>query len=41
VGKNAMPSYLADLSADDRWAVIHYVRVLQRAMNARDEDISK
>jgi mono/diheme cytochrome c family protein len=38
-GKNAMPSYAADISENDRWAVIHYVRVLQRALNAKDEDI--
>jgi len=37
-GKNAMPSYAADLTEDERWAVVHYVRVLQRAQNARDED---
>lgn len=40
-GKNAMPSYAADLSDDERWATVHYVRVLQRAMNARDEDIPR
>jgi mono/diheme cytochrome c family protein len=38
VGKNAMPSYAADLTEDERWAVIHYVRALQRAQNAKDED---
>jgi cytochrome c5 len=38
VGKNAMPSYAADLNEDERWAAIHYVRVLQRAMNAKDSD---
>lgn len=38
VGKNAMPSYAADLREDERWAVVHYVRVLQRAQNAKDED---
>jgi mono/diheme cytochrome c family protein len=38
-GKNAMPSYAADLSEDERWTVIHYVRVLQRAQNANDEDL--
>ncbi|HEX7408938.1 MAG TPA: quinol:electron acceptor oxidoreductase subunit ActD [Candidatus Binatia bacterium] len=38
VGKNAMPSYAADLTEDERWAVVHYVRVLQRAQNATDED---
>ncbi len=37
-GKNAMPSYAADLTEEDRWAVVHYVRVLQRAQNARAED---
>jgi mono/diheme cytochrome c family protein len=39
LGKNAMPSYAADLEEDDRWAVVHYVRALQRAENARDEDL--
>lgn len=39
VGKNAMPSYAADLPEEERWAVVHYVRVLQRAQNARDEDL--
>ena len=38
-GKNAMPAYAADLSEDERWAVVHYVRVLQRALNAKDEDV--
>jgi len=39
-GKNAMPSY-AELNDDERWAAVHYVRVLQRALNARDADIPK
>jgi len=39
-GKNSMPSYAADLSQDERWAVQHYVRVLQRALNAKDEDVA-
>lgn len=38
VGKNAMPSYAADLNESERWAAIHYMRVLQRAMNAEDSD---
>jgi hypothetical protein len=37
-GKNAMPSYAADLDDTERWAVVNYVRVLQRAMNATNED---
>ena len=41
LGKNAMPSYAGQLSEDERWAVVHYVRVLQRALNAKDEDIPK
>jgi len=40
-GKNAMPSYAADLTQDERWSVVHYVRVLQRALNAKDTDIPK
>ena len=39
LGKNAMPSYAADLPEPDRWAVVHYLRALQRAQNARDEDL--
>ncbi len=38
-GKNAMPSHAADLSVDQRWAIVHYVRALQRAQNANDEDV--
>jgi cytochrome c5 len=38
-GKNAMPAYAADLNEDERWAAVHYVRVLQRALNAKDEDL--
>jgi mono/diheme cytochrome c family protein len=38
-GRNSMPSYAPDLSEDERWAVVHYVRVLQRAQNAREEDL--
>ena len=39
MGKNAMPSYAADLSEEDRWAVIHYLRALQRAQNAKPGDL--
>ncbi len=39
MGKNAMPSYAADLTDSERWATVHYVRVLQRALNAKDEDL--
>jgi cytochrome c5 len=38
-GQNVMPSYAEQLSSDERWAVIHYMRVLQRAKNAKDSDL--
>ncbi|MFZ5983767.1 MAG: quinol:electron acceptor oxidoreductase subunit ActD [Acidobacteriota bacterium] len=40
-GKNAMPSYAPHLSVEDRWSVVHYVRVLQRAQNATDADLER
>jgi mono/diheme cytochrome c family protein len=36
-----MPSYAADLSQDERWSVVTYVRALQRALNAPDSDMPK
>jgi mono/diheme cytochrome c family protein len=39
LGKNAMPSYAADLDESDRWAVVHYIRILQRSQYAKDEDL--
>ena len=38
-GQNVMPSYEKQISRDDRWAIIHYIRVLQRSLNAKDSDI--
>ena len=38
-GKNTMPGYAADMAPDDRWAVVHYVRALQRSQNASAEDM--
>lgn len=38
-GKNTMMSYADKLSPDDRWAVIAYVRALQRAHHAKLEDV--
>jgi hypothetical protein len=38
-GKNSMPSYVSDLTEVERWATVHYVRALQRAMNAKDNDV--
>jgi cytochrome c5 len=41
MGRNAMPSYSGDLADSERWAAVHYIRVLQRALNAKDGDIPK
>ncbi|WP_243317527.1 quinol:electron acceptor oxidoreductase subunit ActD [Geothrix paludis] len=38
-GKNSMPSHAPYLSERERWAVVDYVRALQRAQNAKDEDL--
>jgi mono/diheme cytochrome c family protein len=38
-GKNNMSSYADKLSVSDRWAVIAYVRALQRAFNGSVEDV--
>ncbi len=33
-GKSTMPSYAHMISAEDRWAIIHYIRALQhQALN--------
>lgn len=41
VGRNNgnMPGYSHQISRDERWAIINYVRVLQRAKNATENDI--
>lgn len=41
VGKGAMPGYAADIPEDDRWAAVRYVRALQRAQDATDEDVEE
>ncbi len=40
-GQNLMSSYASQISPEDRWAVIHYVRVLQKAANPSPEDVEK
>jgi mono/diheme cytochrome c family protein len=37
-GQNNMPSYASQIKSEDRWAVILYVRALQRAANPPPED---
>lgn len=38
-GQHLMPSYASQIMPEERWAVIHYVRVLQRAGDPRPEDV--
>lgn len=38
-GQNLMPSYASQISSGDRWAVIHYVRALQRSKHPTPNDI--
>jgi mono/diheme cytochrome c family protein len=40
VGKNTMAGYGKDIRPADRWAVVHYVRALQRALDASDADVA-
>ena len=38
-GQNVMPSYSSQVTREERWAIVNYVRVLQRAKNASDSDL--
>jgi mono/diheme cytochrome c family protein len=38
-GKNLMPAYGANVTVEDRWAIIAYVRALQRSQLATAEDV--
>ncbi|MEW6506232.1 MAG: quinol:electron acceptor oxidoreductase subunit ActD [Bacteroidota bacterium] len=38
-GQNVMPSYSSQLTTEEKWAVVNYVRVLQRALNAKESDL--
>jgi len=38
-GQNVMPSYSYQLDRNERWAVILYVRALQRSLNAKESDL--
>jgi mono/diheme cytochrome c family protein len=39
-GLNLMPSYASQILPEDRWAVVHYVRVLQRAAHPTAADLA-
>jgi len=38
-GQNIMPAYAGQIGRDDRWAIVHYVRALQRAHFAKESDL--
>ena len=38
-GQNTMPGYKRQLNEKERWQVVAYVRTLQRALNAKEEDL--
>jgi mono/diheme cytochrome c family protein len=38
-GQNLMPSYASQVSQADRWAIIHYIRAIQRAKHPTAEDV--
>jgi mono/diheme cytochrome c family protein len=38
-GQNVMPAHASQISREDRWRIIRYVRVLQRSQNAQDSDL--
>jgi mono/diheme cytochrome c family protein len=38
-GQNLMPSYASQILPEDRWAVVHYVRALQRAARPLPQDL--
>jgi mono/diheme cytochrome c family protein len=40
-GQNIMPPYDAQTTVEERWAVVHYIRALQRAKNARLTDLQE
>jgi mono/diheme cytochrome c family protein len=38
-GQNIMPSYAPQITREERWAIVNYIRVLQRAKNADSSDL--
>jgi mono/diheme cytochrome c family protein len=38
-GQNVMPSYRSQLTRQERWAIVNYLRVLQRSLNAKETDL--
>ncbi|MBL7713849.1 MAG: cytochrome c [Bdellovibrionales bacterium] len=40
MGQNVMPSYAAQVQPQDRWAIVHYIRALQRANKPTPQDLA-
>ncbi len=40
-GQNAMPSYAYQITRKQRWAIVNYIRVLQRAQNPKASDFAE
>lgn len=40
-GVRSMPSYRHQIPVDDRWAIVAYIRALQRSQNATQEDLQR
>jgi hypothetical protein len=39
-GQNVMPSYAYQTTREERWAIVNYIRVLQRAQNPKPSDFT-
>lgn len=40
-GQNVMPSYAVQITEEERWSIVSYIRVLQKAKNSTEEDIKQ
>jgi mono/diheme cytochrome c family protein len=40
-GQNVMPSYESQTTVEERWSIVHYIRALQRAKNAKLTDLDE
>lgn len=40
-GVRSMPSYRHQIPVDDRWAIVAYIRALQRSQNASEQDLQR
>ncbi len=38
-GQNVMPGYASQISEEERWAIVHYIRVLLRSVNPKESDL--